>query len=138
MKHMKREWKVSKSSITFSYVFHLSKIIWYYWESTKSKIKDNLYAYYSVISMVYFFQSFFISIALISYLQNYYRATQLALVVKNKTKQKEKTACQCKTYKRLGFHRWVGKISWRRKWPLTPIFFPGEFHGKWSLAGYSS
>ena len=22
-----------------------------------------------------------------------------------------------------------GKIPWRRKWQLTPVFFPGEFHG---------
>ena len=32
---------------------------------------------------------------------------------------------------------WVGKIPWRRKWQPTPIFFPGEFHGQRSLAGYS-
>ena len=30
-----------------------------------------------------------------------------------------------------------GKIPWRRKWQLTPIFLPGEFHGQRSLAGYS-
>ena len=27
---------------------------------------------------------------------------------------------------------------WRREWQLTPVFFPGEFHGQRSLAGYSS
>ena len=35
------------------------------------------------------------------------------------------------------FNRWVGKISWRRKWQPTPIFLPGEFHGQRNLAGYS-
>ena len=35
------------------------------------------------------------------------------------------------------FNPWVGKISWRRKWQPTPVFFPGEFHGQRSLAGYS-
>ena len=40
--------------------------------------------------------------------------------------------------KRLGFDPWVGKISWRRKWQLTPVFLPGESHGQRSLAGYSS
>ena len=35
------------------------------------------------------------------------------------------------------FNPWVGKIPWRRKWQLTPVFFPGEFHGQRSLAGYS-
>ena len=35
------------------------------------------------------------------------------------------------------FNPWVGKIPWRRKWQLTPVFFPGEFHGHRSLAGYS-
>ena len=32
---------------------------------------------------------------------------------------------------------WVGKIPWRRKWQLTPVFLPGKFHGQRSLAGYS-
>ena len=36
-----------------------------------------------------------------------------------------------------GFHPWIGKIPWRRKWQLTPIFLPGEFHGQKSLVGYS-
>ena len=30
----------------------------------------------------------------------------------------------------------VGKIPWRREWQYIPIFFPGEFHGQRSLAGY--
>ena len=32
-------------------------------------------------------------------------------------------------------HPWVGKIRWRRKWQLTPVFLPGEFHGQRSLVG---
>ena len=32
---------------------------------------------------------------------------------------------------------WVGKIPWRREWPPTPVFLPGEPHGQRSLAGYS-
>ena len=32
---------------------------------------------------------------------------------------------------------WVGKISWRRKWQPTPVFLPGESHGRRSLIGYS-
>ena len=32
---------------------------------------------------------------------------------------------------------WVGKISWRRKWQPTPVFFLGKSHGQRSLAGYS-
>ena len=35
------------------------------------------------------------------------------------------------------FNPWVGKIPWRREQLLTPVFFPGEFHGQRSLAGYS-
>ena len=27
------------------------------------------------------------------------------------------------------FDPWVGKISWRRKWQPTPVFFSGESHG---------
>ena len=39
--------------------------------------------------------------------------------------------------RRCGFHPWVGKIPWRRKWQPTPVFFPGESHGRRSLVGYS-
>ena len=46
-------------------------------------------------------------------------------------------ACQCRRQKRSGFHPWVGKIPWRRKWPPTPVFLPGESHGQRGLAGYS-
>ena len=45
-----------------------------------------------------------------------------------------KNSCQCR---RSRFHSYVGKISWRREWLLTPVFLPGEFHGQRSLAGYS-
>ena len=31
----------------------------------------------------------------------------------------------------------VRKIPWRREWPPTPVFLPGESHGQRSLAGYS-
>ena len=46
----------------------------------------------------------------------------------------KESACQCK---RRGFDPWVQKIPWRRVWQPTPVFLPGEFHGKSSLAGYS-
>ena len=45
--------------------------------------------------------------------------------------------CQCRRLRRRGFISWVGKIPWRRKWQLTPVFLPGKFHGQKSLAGYS-
>ena len=32
---------------------------------------------------------------------------------------------------------WVGKIPWRRAWQPTPIFLPGESHGRRRLVGYS-
>ena len=38
---------------------------------------------------------------------------------------------------RPGFDPWVGKIPWRRKWQPTPVFLPGESHGRRSLVGYS-
>ena len=40
-------------------------------------------------------------------------------------------------FRRCGFHPWVGKISWRRKWQPTPVFPPEESHGQRSLVGYS-
>ena len=39
--------------------------------------------------------------------------------------------------RRHGFDLWVGKVPWRRKWQLTPVFLPGESHGQRSLEGYS-
>ena len=35
------------------------------------------------------------------------------------------------------YSSWVGKIPWRRKWQLTPVFFAEKFHGQRSLTGYS-
>ena len=31
----------------------------------------------------------------------------------------------------------LGRSSWRRAWPPTPVFLPGKFHGQRSLVGYS-
>ena len=39
--------------------------------------------------------------------------------------------------RRCGFHPWVRKIPWRRKWQLTPVILPGGSHGQRSLASYS-
>ena len=36
---------------------------------------------------------------------------------------------------RPGFYPWFGKISWRREQLLTPVFWPGEFHGLYSPWG---
>ena len=36
-----------------------------------------------------------------------------------------------------GHGNWQWVQLWRRKWQPTPVFFPGEFHGQRSLAGYS-
>ena len=46
----------------------------------------------------------------------------------------KESACQ---RRRCGFHTWVGKIPWRRKWQPTPLLLPGKFHGQRSLAGCS-
>ena len=37
----------------------------------------------------------------------------------------------------LGSIPGLGRFPWRRVWQPTPVFLPGEFHGKRSLAGYS-
>ena len=46
----------------------------------------------------------------------------------------KESACQCRRHK---FGLWVRKIPWRRKWQLTPVFFPGKSHGQRILVGYS-
>ena len=33
------------------------------------------------------------------------------------------------------FDPWVGKITWRREWLPTPVFWPGEFPGLYSPWG---
>ena len=38
-------------------------------------------------------------------------------------------ACQFRSHRRRRFHPWFGKIPWRRKWLLTPVFLPGKVHG---------
>ena len=32
---------------------------------------------------------------------------------------------------------WVRKITWGRKWQLTPVFLLGKSHGQKTLVGYS-
>ena len=46
----------------------------------------------------------------------------------------KESAFQCRSRR---FNPWVGKIPWRRKWQLTSVFFPRNFHGQKSLADYS-
>ena len=40
----------------------------------------------------------------------------------------KESVCQCRRLKICGFHLWVRKIPWRRKWQPTPVFLPGESH----------
>ena len=38
---------------------------------------------------------------------------------------------------RPAFDPWGGQTPWRREWLPTPVFLPGESHGRRSLVGYS-
>ena len=49
----------------------------------------------------------------------------------------KESTCQCRRCQKRQFNPWVRKILWRRAWPLTPVFLPGESHGQRSQAGYS-
>ena len=49
----------------------------------------------------------------------------------------KESACQCRRRKGCWFDAWFGIIPWRSKWQTAPVFLPGKFHGKRSLAGYS-
>ena len=35
------------------------------------------------------------------------------------------------------FDPWIGKIPWRKEWPLTPVFLPEELQRQKCLAGNS-
>ena len=39
----------------------------------------------------------------------------------------KESTCQCRRHQIRGFIPWVGKIPWRRKWQLTPVFLPRKF-----------
>ena len=43
---------------------------------------------------------------------------------------------ECLQCGRPWFDLWVGKIPWRREWLPIPVFWPGEFHGLYSLWGH--
>ena len=45
-------------------------------------------------------------------------------------------ACKCRRCKRCGFSPWVGKILWRRAWPPTPVFLPGDVRDVVSVPGW--
>ena len=49
----------------------------------------------------------------------------------------KENVCQCRKYRRQGFHPWVGKIPWRREWQLASVFLPKKSYGQRSLVGYS-
>ena len=38
---------------------------------------------------------------------------------------------------RCQFDPWLVRIPWRKKWPPSPVFLPGKFHGQNSLADYN-
>ena len=78
-------------------------------------------------------QSLYISLVLsmnLDWSMCYSAVYQVALVVNNLSAN----AGRCR---RQAFAPWVGKISWRRAWQPTPVFLPGEFHGKRSVVGCS-
>ena len=39
--------------------------------------------------------------------------------------------------KNLPANAWIGKAPWSWAWQPTPVFLPGESHGRRSLVGYS-
>ena len=49
----------------------------------------------------------------------------------------KESTCQGRRRQRHALDPWVGKIPWRRKWQPNPVFLPGKFQEKRSLADYS-
>ena len=66
-------------------------------------------------------------------------ATSLSVLLGHKAKSETSLAIQWLNLHdfNAGFNPWVGNIPWRRKWQPTPVFLPGESHGRRSLVGYS-
>ena len=40
----------------------------------------------------------------------------------------KESSCQYRRCRKCRFDPWVGKIHWRRKWLLDPVFLPGKSH----------
>ena len=45
----------------------------------------------------------------------------------------KESTCQCRRLRKHGFDPWVRKITWRKKWQLTPVFLPDKSRGQRSL-----
>ena len=60
-----------------------------------------------------------------------------AIIVLPRGHSARESACQCRRCKRCGFSPWGGKIPWRRAWPPSLVFLPGESLGQRSLEGCS-
>ena len=65
-----------------------------------------------------------------AWLSNWTMATTMAAAFTTLCKLTNLRLCR-------GAEFWVGKISWRREWQPTPVFWLGESHGQRSLVGYS-
>ena len=50
----------------------------------------------------------------------------------------KESACQNRSGESSRLDPWVRRIPWRRKCQFIPVFLPGKFHGKRSLASYSA
>ena len=56
---------------------------------------------------------------------------------------KKKNSCCENLHKKLVESAWYDTVvltlgsNWRRKWQPTPVFLPGESHGRRSMVGYS-
>ena len=59
-------------------------------------------------------------------LVNCYSQSDISLCYKWLTGKE--SAWQCRRHMRCVFNPWVAKILWRRKWQITPVFFPGKSH----------
>ena len=49
----------------------------------------------------------------------------------------KESTCQCRKHRSTPGSGNTGRSPWRRRWPPTPVFLPGESCGQRSLMGYS-
>ena len=73
--------------------------------------------------------STFLSIKNISYVLKQLKSRQASMVAQ--------TVKNLPAMQETGFHPWVGKMPWRRKWQSIPIFMPGKSQRQRNLAGCS-
>ena len=109
-----KHWLVAESGFLFTIIYFMSNF-WAAVDMEEFNFPDNYPPNFLFLRLVFTYQ---------------YRMLPRWLHAKE-------SSCQCRRCRKYGFHPWVRKIFWRRKWQPTPVFLPGESTWTEQHGGYS-